>query len=276
MTVYSIDDGIAKKWICDILLKGDVMELYNDYLTELKKVYENFYSDDGKCPYYEMCSKNIAVTKYSFDYTTRVGVEYGKYDLPRVLFIGQEGTDKHNEFFPPADSLDNVSKYHYPRTLWTLTKIYTGENINASDLKKEVYTKYLKTLSLTNYYKCAFFKSKPKNINLNSGLYHTSDMKLNFYKLLLSEIEILQPDLIVVQGQFTNKYFWNGLNYNFGKGSLIYINSNKKIELYKHQNKNRTIYIIYSYHPAGRSGRWVTYKSDLETAIESFRKEYNK
>lgn len=252
------------------------MELYSDYLTELKTVYENFYSDDGKCPYYEMCSKNMAATKYSFDYTTRVGVEYGKYDLPRVLFIGQEGTEKHNEFFPPADSLENVSKYHYPRTLWTLTKIYTDENINASDLNKEEYTKYLKTLSLTNYYKCAFFKNIPKNINQDSGLYHTTAMKKNCHKLLLDEIAVLKPDLIVVQGRFTNKYFWNELNELFGIGKEIYINKDKKIELYEHRKNNKVIFVLYSFHPAAMGNTWIKYKSDLETAIESFHKEYNK
>lgn len=249
--------------------------MQKDYLSNLKSIYKDFYSDDGKCPYYEMCSKNIPATKYAFDYSTKVGTEYGKHNLPKVLFIGQEGTQMHNEFSLPVDSLVNVSKYHYPRTLWSLTKIYTGENVDISELNQEKYLKYLKTLALTNYYKCAFFKEATTNIERDSGLYHTAAMKKNCYKLLINEIKSLEPDLIVVQGRFTNRYFWNEMDNCFGDGKELYISEDKKTELYEQRKNGKSIYILYSFHPAARGNSWIKHQSDLENAIDKFREVYN-
>lgn len=236
------------------------------YINELDAVYKKHYCNENKCSCYSECSNGMPNPKIECDYSTRVGVNYADCS-PKVMMIGQESLNPHYEHNIPTESLEEDSNNHYRKTLFTLAKIISGEEpdgYSINDLKK--YNELLTKFCLTNYFKCAFTNDKSKA----HGLKHNKAMKKNCCQLLLEEINVLEPDLLVVQGKFTTKDFWNKLEKNGYE--LIWANNNKNISLYKYEYNGKPLYVLYSYHPSAY-GKWYETKDDLMCAIDEFRKD---
>ncbi len=251
-----------------------MLKNYEQYQAELEHVYEEVYSHLGQCSFFEMCSSNMEKPKFQCDFAARVGVNYGSGKYPKVLMLGQEGTTGHTAFAEPSRSLQGASKQHYPKTLYTLALILNREQPKSwaqEDLQKYegLFTHY----ALTNYYKCAFSNDSDK-VN---GLSHNNAMKNHCYKLLLKEMDVLEPDLMVVQGKFTTEAFWVALDQKYNKGVRVWGNRTSEtdtISLYQHKMNGRPFYILYSYHPAA-IGLWSRTLNDLITAIQMFHRAYD-
>ena len=248
-----------------------MLKSYEQYNCELKQAYELFYSNNGMCPYFEQCSAGMKKPRIRCDFATRVGVHYGSGRYPKVLMLGQEGTNSHTTFEEPCRSLDGTSRQHYPKTLYTLAMILKREQPKSwsrEDLRiyEELFTHY----ALTNYFKCAF-SDDPDKVN---GLQHNKSMKNNCFKLLLKELDVLEPDLLVVQGKFTPRSFLDVLDQTYDKGACIWKNKTGTVELYRHKLNGKPFYILYSYHPAGIA-QWNRTLIDLKTAIEHFCRTYD-
>ena len=251
-----------------------MLKSHEQYNYELKRAYDLFYSQNGKCPCFEQCSAKMEKPKIQFDRATRVGVNYGSGKYPKVLMLGQEGTNSHTTFEEPCRSLKGASRQHYPKTLYTLAMILKREQPKSwaqDDLKiyEELFTHY----ALTNYFKCAF-SDDPDKVN---GLPHNKSMKDNCFNLLLKEIDVLEPDLLVVQGKFTTQAFWDSLDRVYDKGVRLWGNKTAEtdtISLYQHKLNGKPFYILYSYHPAAVS-LWSRTLNDLKTAIEHFHRAYD-
>lgn len=248
---------------------------YEQYTSELKAAYTGFY-EDGICPHFAECSKGMEHPKIKFDHATRVGANYGKNGYPKVIIVGQEGISEHEELVRPS-SLDEDKNSHYLKTLYTLALVMKGEEPESYSIRAlEEYGSLLTYFCLTNYYKCAFSDDQDKV----SGLKHNNSMKKYCPEILLKELEILEGDLIIIQGKFTNrKYFENKLDKRYpaenNKGKLVWKNISGSISLYKHVMKNTPFYVLYSYHPSGQGGWWAKTLDDLKTAVNKFREEMN-
>lgn len=249
-------------------MQNSEMELYDGYSNALNAVYTDFYMGDDGCPYFEQCRNKMEPVAIRFDYAARIGKDYGSQ--PRVMILGQESKTSHSVLAEPEYSLEKAGNEHYRKTLFTLALILKGEepdNYSKDALKR--YEPLLRNYCLTNYYKCTFSGDKDKC----SGLKHSKAMKNHCYKLLLKEIDVLNPDLLIVQGKFTSKEFWCALDNRYGKGERVWGNKSEKadtVSLYRHARKANPLYIIYSYHPSA-IGCWSRTKDDLKTAIIKFR-----
>lgn len=247
-----------------------LLKSHEQYIYKLKQVYTAFYSNNGMCPFFKQCSANMEKAKIMCDYSARVGVNYGSGKYPKVLMLGQEGINVHTVFEEPCRYLAEASRQHYPKTLYTLALILMGEQPKSWARKdliiyEELFTHY----TLTNYYKCAF----SNDLGKVNGLKHNDSMNGNCFKLLLKEIDVLEPDLLVVQGKFTTQAFWSALDQTYDKGVCIWKNKTDTVELYRHQLNGNPFYMLYSYHPA--SPQWSNNLNDLKTAIEFFNRAYD-
>ena len=247
---------------------------HTQYISELDTLYlEETYCKNGCCPFFQQCSENMERPKIKCDYATRVGENYGQGNYPKVVIMGQESVHYHNEHMPPAQSLKDANNEHYRKTLYTLAMCLKGIQPKAYSVKALKNYEFLLThYCLTNYYKCAFSDDKDK-VN---GLDHSKSMKENCYKILLKELDILEPDLLVVQGKFTTRHFWDSLDERYGEGKRIWGNYEKEtdtISLYQHTMNKKPFYVLYSYHPSAIH-YWSKTKRDLKTAIDAFRNRF--
>ncbi len=248
---------------------------YEQYINELNAAYSSFYSN-GTCPHFAECSKGMEQPKIICDHAARVGKNYGKDGYPKVVVVGQEGISEHKELTRPS-SLDEDKNSHYLKTLYTLALVMKGEEPESYAKKDlEEYGSLLTYFCLTNYYKCAF-SDDPNKV---SSLLHSDPMKKHCPEILLKELEILEGDLIIIQGKFTDeKYFENKLDKRYpaenNKGKPVWKNKSGSISLYKHVMRDTPFYVLYSYHPSGQGGWWSKTLDDLKTAIKKFREEMN-
>lgn len=243
---------------------------HKDYIDELNDLFGRIYCNDGCCSCFQQCSANMESPKIKCDYATRVGENYGQSDYPKVVIMGQESVNHHNEHTPPAPSLEDASNEHYRKTLYTLAMCLKGVQPKAYSVKAlKNHESLLTHYCLTNYYKCAFSDDKDKV----HGLDHSKSMKENCCKILLKELDILEPDLLIVQGKFTTKHLWDSLDEKYGKGRRIWGNNKGKpdtVSLYQHMMNKKPFYILYSYHPSAIHC-WSETKTDLKAAINEFR-----
>lgn len=140
---------------------------------------------------------------------------------------------------------------HYLKTFYTVAQIL----LDSKDLPKGFRKKHMSkskfedlrhSFALTNYYKCAF-----SNDNKNSNVHHSKTMEKYCSRHLLQEIEILKPDIVIIQGKdHTN--FWEQINYCEAPQTKTIIpikNNNYEIGLYQAKINNKTFFVIDSYHP---------------------------
>lgn len=244
---------------------------------ELNEMYQTAFENCRKCNYKKCSARKLSYKqKIKYDYAVHIGEKYdeGKY---KVLCVGKEGTDDHKtventiSISDPQIRHDNV---HYLGTIYTLA-LLEGENPQStkySDLEK--YKDIHKQFCLTNYFKCAFTEENEKEDKVR-GLSVNSSMKSECFKILLKEIEILKPNLVIIQGKFTTDPFWKALEKEH-KAKILYKNaeSNPDISLYKYTLKSRAFCVLWSYHPA--SPKWHKTLPQFKEALEMFKTEFAK
>lgn len=175
-------------------------------------------------------------------------------DTPmRILVIGKEtGYMKNSPYGTSKDFEENNKNVvncinwdkknnHIKGTLMILQYIFNIET-------EYVYSSY----ALSNLLRCSF-QDVDKFGNL-SGTKDTKIMRNNCMVHLINEINILEPTIIITQGEWAikNQFFINTLRQKFGEYNCLKMNANNKYGLYKF-NK---FYCITTHHPA-ILGNWV-------------------
>lgn len=172
----------------------------------------------------------------------------------RILIIGKEtGYMKNTEYGTAKKFHENTlnvlncinwdkKNNHIKGTLKTLQYIYNLDT-------EYVYSSYV----LTNLLRCSF-QDFTRSDSV-SAVHDTSTMRKNCYKHLIKEIEILEPTLVIAQGEWSTKK--NGLidvlnkRYHY-QVKCIMQNKSKKYGLYQTPD----FMCITSHHPA-ILGNWI-------------------
>lgn len=272
-----------------------------DYVNDLKKMYEEYYTGEGgRCRYFDECKKDIGDNpcKFASD-KAMVGEEYGNdSSVPKIVFIGLEGLDKDE------DRLDDhvvkkiinpnhkVYNPHYKGVRYVLAYLLSGitgknkpQNALKAALKK--YNKSTEYFTLLNCYKCAFSDK-------SQGLPHTDAMKERCQEILFKELDILKPDIVVFQA-INNRpiFFENKLDSIFGSSTTIKQlygkDGDKKTAVYLYYPQpDQPLIWIWTYHgssdPDPNKRAWVNDNKNgnvyiteqlnpvLDKAIEAFKK----
>lgn len=229
---------------------------YNNLLTE------SLYKNDNKCPYYDECSNSMSCKNKLKFYRTRIGSNYDNEQI-KIMVVGQEDVGEGKEYSccEPCTMEEAGYNPHYLRTFYTVAQIL----LDSQDLPKDFSKKYMSqskfedlrhSFALTNYYKCAF-----SDDNKNSNVHHSKTMEKYCSKHLLQEIEILKPDIVIIQGK-NHKNFWKNINYSEVSQTTKKISiGNKKYEigLYQATINNNTLFVVDSYHPTS----WIWAKDEM-------------
>lgn len=239
-----------------------------NYVKDLNEMYDSFYKNDCN---YNICSNCMCESpaNIKFDYAAKIGEDYGKVGAYKVLVVGKESKYQRATVEKTVYDISKAPNTHYRGTLYTLTLLLTNEvpeSTSVNDLKK--HNDLLKQFCLTNYFKCAFReydKDKKGQITVR-GLPVNQFMVDACCKLLLQEIEILEPDIVIMQGKFTSKLLWDALEK---EGYRCKYGENTPISLYRYTLNGRSFYVLWSYHPT--SPQWGKYKQQLIEAISVFK-----
>lgn len=245
------------------LWKHSIMS-YKDYERQLNEMYENIYCNEScgnRCEHWEKCKPNDPKkpVKFYFD-RVKVGKEYGTI-YPKILFSGLEGKHDNKDNYRITE-ISNPSKdatnSHYIGVRYVLSYLLSnllGEKppINASieELSNDRFVEYLKHFCLTNIYKCAF--GQPSQ---SRGLTHTKSMRDECYKIFLKEIDILHPEIIVIQAATDVPIrLWKSMIKSYGnKEELLkgdgQKNNTSAFRLY--YEDGTPFYCIWTYHGSGR------------------------
>lgn len=247
-----------------------------DYKNELEKMYSQIYSCEGKCKCFDECSKNMPNGKEINCCKLKLGNDYGK-GIPKIMFVGKEGVNSAQKIESPqkvSEARHNNS--HYFGTILTLA--YMLKKIDGNMFVKENKSQeflsnfdYLcSKMCLTNYYKCAF-RDDDKNHNIRTN----GKMKKHCPIILAREIETLKPNIIIIQGKFTTRQFYENellkicktIQKNpIYKSSRFYISVDK----YEYVDSKEPLYIIWSYHPSSH-GHWDSSLKELKSAIDAIK-----
>lgn len=246
------------------------MNITSILINELNKMYDSeFYtSRNGYCKYYDECKKGINDINKFYSDRVKVGEKHGiNNDFPKILFVGLEGVHSSDIYNQKINEIDinndgskpslSASNNHYRGVRYVNSYILSGlkNNTKPKDAKIETlnapeYIDYLKHICLSNIYKCAFSEKK-------SGLPHSTGMKCHCEEILLREIEILRPDLLVIQivSNLPNN-FWKEMQKIFGEDEVKLIKSSDKKDntsVYKMKySDGKTFYCLWTYHGNGR------------------------
>lgn len=224
---------------------------YNDLLTQ------KLYNNNNKCPYFDECNNSMSCENKSRFYRTRIGSNYNN-EPTRILVVGQEdvGEGKQYSCCEPCTMEEAGYNPHYLRTFYSVAHILLNDELPKDYSKQNMcypqFEELRHSFALTNYYKCVFSDNAH-----NSNISHSKIMERNCSENLIKEIEILKPDILIMQGK-NHKTFWNNINYEGVPNTLKTIlinNKNYEIGLYKTTINGKTTYIVDSYHPTSR-GIW--------------------
>jgi len=229
------------------------ISLLNEYYAE-----QGLNACDFRCSRYFECEKsqNKNTLKQFSGGTSAVmplfDVMYN--DMPiRVLVIGKEtGYMKNSEYGTSKNFETNnlnalncinweKKNNHIKGTLYILQYIY--------NIKTEyVYSSY----ALTNMLRCSF-QSLDKFCNV-SGTKDTQKMRENCVIHLINEIKILEPTIIITQGEWAirGRGFIDILRNAFGRYTCLKMNSAGKYGLYHFEK----FHCITTHHPA-ILGNWM-------------------
>lgn len=248
-----------------------------NYTEKLEELYKRVYP----CSRFSECSKNgkncVPGCGHKF-YKAKLGKDYGKADGTKIMFVGKEATDDCGDMSlysieEPSDiATCPHNNYHYFKTIYTAA-ILANKTPRAPDRKDLLEFGNLRhSFCLTNFYKCAF-KVNTNNHNIKTN----PAMSKSCGTILLREIEVLQPDIIVIQGKFTNRLFWNGLETlsqkRFGK-DLWKSNSCKiSVSQYKYNN-GKEFCVIWSYHPCAFGNKWEKTLDEFEKALHVAKQQF--
>lgn len=171
----------------------------------------------------------------------------------RVLVVGKETGYMPNTTYGTSDDFDTNNKNvlncinwkkknnHIKGTLYILQAIF--------DLSTEyVYASY----ALSDLLRCAFQENAL--IRNTSNVHDTRMMRCNCMEYLMKEIEILEPTLIIAQGEWAikNNILIDTLKEHYGAYGLVLQNSNGKYGLYEFKR----FMCMTCHHPA-ILGNWV-------------------
>ena len=235
-----------------------------EYVHRLNAMYEDVYDKENHCCRHWTLCKSKEPVKFCFD-RVKIGEKYGT-TYPKILFVGLEGVRKGvADYRIPPISRDNdnskpslsVYNNHYKGVRYVLSYLLaklSNEAPPASgkkrDLSQPPYTEHLKHYCLTNLYKCAF--GDPQK---SVGLMHTDAMKKQCPEILFSEIEILRPDMIVIQAVAgLPEHFWERLKTRFHCNGDFVISAQRNdntsaFRLY--YDDGQPFYCIRTYHGNG-------------------------
>ncbi|MBO5332990.1 MAG: hypothetical protein J6B37_02615 [Clostridia bacterium] len=236
---------------------------YDEYVKQLNEMYDEIYcnkSCGNRCEHWEKCKPKDPnkPVKFYFD-RVKVGKEYGTI-YPKILFAGLEGVHGEVEDLRITEiSEPSLTKYnpHYKGVRYVLSYLLANLSnetppINAkkSELSKDMFVEHLKHYCLTNIYKCAF--GLPKDI---TGLTHTEEMKNECFKIFLKEIEVLHPEIVVIQiAKNAPDNLWNSMIKAYGNKEelLKRAERNAKTSAYRLKyNDGTPFYCIWTYHGNG-------------------------
>ena len=241
-----------------------------DYVECLNDMYDSYYcKSDGRCKYYDECKSSIDEENKFYSDRVKVGENYGKIiegkSIPKIIFCGLEGVHDgfHGEAIPEINmnnknsmpSLEECNP-HYRGVRYVLSYILSGlegktkpNSAKMEDLRKEEYKEYLKSFCLTNIYHCAFGNKGKK-----SGLPHSKQMKNHCQEIFFEEIDILEPNLVVIQAiSNVPNTLWKNMKsrYPFEK-EIARAKRNDNTSLYLLKNKNDKPFLcLWTYHGRG-------------------------
>lgn len=240
-----------------------------DYSDKLNHLYDSKYytKDNGKCRYFNDCSLNITdPTKYYSD-RVKVGEKYGErfngIAIPKIVFCGLEGVHNgiSNKQIPSINlkselsmpSLDATNN-HYRGVRYVLTYLLAGvlgwdkpDNATLSSINKPEYNEFLRYYCLTNMYRCAFGEK-------TSGLHHSREMKDNCQRILFDELDILKPDVFVIQSLTNNPInFWGNFHMRYSyDDEIARAERNDNTSLYRFYYEDGTPFLcLWTYHGNG-------------------------
>lgn len=262
-----------------------------DYVKALEKMYKEYYTGEGgHCRYFEECKKDIGdkPCKFASD-KAMVGEEYGNNrSVPRLVFVGIEGLHKDanggaiKDIYPPSYDASNS---HYRGLRYVMAYLLCGifgknKPCDATQETLNNYNEATKYVTLLNFFKCAFGEG-------TRNLSHTSSMEAKCQEILLKEIEILEPNVLVIQVKNRPAKFDENFKQKFGGNSgCIKLFGDAATGVYQFfLPSGKPFVLILTYHPAaGPYPSWVNdnkngniyinkqLKPVLDKAIEAFKK----
>lgn len=267
-----------------------------DLKTKMDSIYASYFSHEdcikggGLCPCFKECVESIrkkdcrdldAVinNEHSFcaNYNARIGKNFGMLGIPKIVFIGKESTHRSNHTEYPANFREQKNQ-HYRRTRATLaallgiTDVVDEQNQDAYSFvlpgSKNEYD--LHTLfAFTNHYHCAFKKTEKVH-----GVPTTDVMWHNCTRIVKAELEVLRPDIIVIQsGWSTKKHAEKYIKEYFP--DIFEVKCDPDCNgLYWLENVHtqvRECCIIGSYHPSFHCWHQANYLNPLNERIKKAR-----
>lgn len=252
-----------------------------DLYGNLKTVYEKVYAEKGFgqyiCPCFEKCKRN------GFDYdssficnkSAKIGKYYSQQRI-KIVFIGKEDVSAIKDLEKPAEFTDTKNQ-HYRGLKLILAALL--DEYDVDKLTNEyVYVKGEESLherfALTNQYHCAF-KTKEQD-GKRHGIKTSETMWENCAKIVKLELEVLHPDVVVIQAGWSAKQKTksqnriNGIRHYFSDDwTITEVDEGEIFALYKATNGSGQIcYIIGSYHPSFHQWRDDTYLLPLKKRIK--------
>lgn len=232
----------------------------------LEKAYSEFYCEaGGQCKFLAECQKGLP-NQLIGNHKAQVGDDYAT-TYPKILVVGMEpvcSKDDSKEcrvehIVEHVCSLKDACNPHWIRTFYTIVRIlgeaeqqpaqYAYDKVTMQNQK---YESFGQKFAFTNYFKCVFSEKIQR-----SQKPHSSAMRQNCANLLLREIEILEPDLVILQGKF-GKCFWNKIKWENVEERRTRVKGRTFTQgLYKcYLNDTRPFLCLAAYHPTSR-GIWT-------------------
>jgi len=246
-----------------------------DYKAALEAMYREVYRA-GRCFSADVCERTrtgeyMLLTCVHQFYKAKLGSRYGKDGRLRVMFVGKEGTSQGvlsgyeiGEPIPVGDAEKRNS--HYFGTIYTAA-LLLDETKPSSFIREDLLSlsEIHHCFCLTNYFKCAF-KAEEKHSNVRTA----AKMGKNCAKILLREIDVLRPQVIVMQGKFYHRSFWKMLKgaeaYSYDEEADWDPGNGVSLTWHRYPD-NEPFCFIWSYHPSAPAHHWHKSLDDLHTAL---------
>lgn len=232
---------------------------------KLQKMYEDYYEKDS-CKFKNECMKGLCDKQIKFCCDrVQLGEHYGEDpSVPKIVCVGLEG--KHNkcenevikDIYSPSDEAWNP---HYRGVRYVLAYLLSSfvNKKKPENSRKNTLIEYQDTISqyaLTNCYKCAF--GAPSKVR---GLEHSKAMQLNCKEILFNEIDILQPDVLIIQ-IVNNKPidFWNNIIKRYGGSEKLVKGDGNKNNTSIYELKptsGKPFLVVWTYH-----GAWLRFHGE--------------
>ncbi|MCH5192139.1 MAG: hypothetical protein J1F23_08260 [Oscillospiraceae bacterium] len=232
---------------------------------ELQKMYEKYYNENS-CKFQHECMEGLCDKRIKFCCDkVKLGEQYGKDPhMPKIVCVGLEGKygKCENEVIKSISSpSDEVWNPHYKGVRYVLAYLLSSfaNKEKPENSRKNTLIEYQDTISqyaLTNCYKCAF--GGPTKVR---GLEHSKAMQRNCQEILFNEIDILQPDVLIIQivnNKPTN--FWENIITRYG-GIERRIDDDKNtnntsVYELKHTS-GKPFLVVWTYH-----GTWLRFHGE--------------